>query len=151
KLCWTGPQFGVEPIPERAFVHEPKESPSTAFEEGRLLVRALRCAACHDVPGEAKPLPAPALTHLDGNLSSDWLIDWLSPKDGVPMTGDPLKRRMPHQALSRDDATAIAAYLFDASKESKQVEVPKAKEPPPPEPAGDPDKKKKPKPRKDPS
>lgn len=151
KLCWSGPQFGVEPIPERALVHEPKESPPTAFEEGRLLVRALRCVACHDVPGESKPLPAPALTHLEGNLSSDWLVDWLAPKDGAAKTNDPLKRRMPHQSLTHDDAAVIAAYLFGASKESQKVDVPKAKEPPPPEPAGDPDKKKKPKPRKDPS
>lgn len=150
KLCWSGPQFGVEPIPERHFFHEPAKTPPTKLDDGKQLVRALRCAACHDVAGETKPLPAPALTHLEGNLATAWLVDWLTtPAADAAATSDPLRRRMPHLPLSRGDAEAIAVYLFSASQSSPKVTVPKSKEPPPAPPVN-PDSKKKPKPRTEP-
>jgi mono/diheme cytochrome c family protein/glucose/arabinose dehydrogenase len=147
KLHWSGPQFGVEPIPERHLFHDPGQTPATSFEDGRLLVRALRCAACHAVPGETSTLPAPALTHLAGNLDRRWLVEWLTPSDGTLRVGDPARRRMPHLPLNRDDAEAIADYLFATSQPSTEVKVPEAKEPPPAEPVRDADSKKKPKPR----
>lgn len=156
KLHWSGPQFAVEPIPERHLFHDPKQSPPRSFDEGRALVRALRCAACHTIPDRQPAISAPALTHLDGNMNFDWMVEHLSSSlslissEAPPQASD-RARRMPHFSVSREDAAAIAAYLFDASAKSAEVKVPKAKEPPPEPAADDPDKKKKPKPRKDPS
>lgn len=146
KLHWSGPQFGVEPVPERHLFHDPDRTPSTSFEDGRMLVRALRCAACHDLPDEAAPLPGPALTHLAGNLERDWLLDRLAPNAAADKL-DPAQRRMPHLPLSRDDAGAIADYLFAKSQSSAKVELPKSVEPPPEPKPNDPDAKKKAKPR----
>ncbi len=152
KLHWSGPQFAVEPIPERHLFHDPAGSPSAAFDVGRAVVRSRRCAACHASP-ESAPLAAPALTHLRGNLDRRWVIERLI-DDGGTMSGAngsaaTATRRMPHFGLSRDDATAVAAYLFASSAESPKVRVPQAKEPPPA--LGDDGAPKKPKPRKEPS
>ncbi|MGC3967015.1 MAG: hypothetical protein QM775_06475 [Pirellulales bacterium] len=132
KLDWAGPQFAVEPVPDRHLFHDPKQTPNSGFEEGRSLVRMLRCAACHEIPTERDRLPAPALTHLKGNLNAEWIIEHLvsfpSPlageglgvrgsgpaKDSAPSPPAPLPqgergekaltRRMPHFAVSQDDA-----------------------------------------------
>ncbi len=153
KLDWSGPQFAVEPIPDRHLFHDPKQTPSSAFEEGRSLVRMLRCAACHQIPTERDHLPAPALTHLRGNLHPEWIVEHLTtdsnshqPRrasegtataDGTVAPSPPaplpqgargdiaLTRRMPHFAVSKDDANAIAAYLLDASRQSSEVKLPK--------------------------
>lgn len=154
KLHWSGPQFGVEPIPERHFFHEPTQSPTSRFDDGALLVRALRCAACHSLPEQPKPLPAPALTHLRGNVRPQWLIEHLlgenqaNDKSGAAGTAT---RRMPHLPLKRDDAEAITAYLLETSADSAKVKLPEPIDPPPPVEKIDPSSKKKPKPRTAPS
>ena len=154
KLDWSGPQFAVEPIPDRHLFHDPQQTPSSAFDEGRSLVRMLRCAACHQIPTEQDRLPAPALTHLGGNLHPNWIVDHLTtsatpyqprrasegtsaddasrtpPSPPAPLPqgarGDTaLTRRMPHFALSQVDAEALAAYLLDASQPSPDVKLPK--------------------------
>ncbi|MBA4018703.1 MAG: hypothetical protein C0483_16170 [Pirellula sp.] len=138
KLDWSGPQFAVEPIPDRHLFHDPKQTPSAAFEEGRSLVRMLRCSACHTIPTERDHLPAPALTHLRGNLHPEWIVEHLvslpSPLagEGPGVRGEPthsnaitLTRRMPHFAVTKEDAEAIAAYLLDASRSSPEVKLPK--------------------------
>lgn len=144
-LYWSGPQFQLEPVPERHLFHEPQAAPDERFAEGQLLARALRCGACHDIPGERPPLAAPALTHLAGNLSRSWLIDRLSrplpgragdvsPPVNPRETETPaasVSRRMPHFDLTADEAAAIADYLFAASRES----MPAAQQPPAAKPA----------------
>ncbi|MBS0210465.1 MAG: hypothetical protein JSS27_16095 [Planctomycetes bacterium] len=131
-LFWSGPQFQLEPITDRYFFHDPKQSPDVSFEQGRQLVRALRCDACHSAANDPAPLSAPSLTHVRGNLDADWLQRWLTAapepanagdKGAPTATGDVatvagVPRRMPHLNLSADDASAIAAVLYDASAES---------------------------------
>jgi len=46
-LFWSGPDFRLEPLQERALVHERDKTPSIEFERGRQLAAVLRCAACH--------------------------------------------------------------------------------------------------------
>ena len=136
KLNWSGPQFAVEPIPDRHLFHDPKQTPSDKFDEGRSLVRMLRCAACHEIPTANDRLPAPALTHLKGNLNADWIVEHLtsaatshqprSASEGVPAgESAPLTRRMPHFAVSKTDAAAIAAFLLSTSQPSPEVKLPK--------------------------
>ena len=111
-LYWEGPQFHFEPVASRWLLHEREETPSPDFGRGQQLVRGLRCAACHDLPGEAERLPAPALSSLSGNLSRDWLIDWLS----EPAEEDSSHRRMPHFGFNRAQAAAMADAILAASE-----------------------------------
>lgn len=125
-LFWQGPQFRLEPISARYLFHDPADSPDERFEHGRQLSRALRCAACHAIPGEPAPLAAPALTNLAGNIERRWLTSWLA--DGAPAaaadrpsadagTGLPamFPRHMPRLGLSTADASAITEHLFSAA------------------------------------
>lgn len=124
-LYWEGPLFGFEPVRARWLFHDAGQTPARNFERGERLVRALRCAACHDLPGEPDALRASALDSLAGNLSRAWFVDWLadgaadSKSDSDPSTA----RRMPHFDFSRDEAASIADALMAAS------------EPAPPQPA----------------
>ena len=111
-LFWTGPNFVLEPIPQRFLFHDRTESPSQAFERGRQLAAALRCAACHQGDAEAA-MPAPALDRLSGNISREWLVAWLAEKgSGVRGQESAAIRRMPHLGISQEEALAIADWLF---------------------------------------
>lgn len=125
-LYWSGPNFQLEPVADRYLFHDPKDHPDDSFERGRALARALRCDACHREASARPPQAAPALTRLSGNLEQDWLVDWLtaSVKQGAG-DDDTIARRMPHFALSRADAEAIAAYLFSDSESQPSAAPPK--------------------------
>lgn len=96
-LYWSGPQFGLEPVPSRQLVHDRKESITTFYERGELLAAALRCSVCHRDESDAKPPPATSLLHLGGNMSEDWLWQWLGDK-GQEQTS--IRRRMPAYGFS---------------------------------------------------
>ncbi|MBC7855744.1 MAG: c-type cytochrome [Pirellulaceae bacterium] len=108
-LYWSGPQFQLEPVPPRFLMHDRKESVSTAYERGELLAAALRCAACHREDADPKPLAAPSLAHLGGNIREDWVRKWLSDKGQEELS---VRRRMPAYGFSDDEAAAITAYLL---------------------------------------
>ena len=116
-LFWQGPQFELEPIAARWLLHDAKATPNDAFERGAELVRALRCAACHHLPGEQPALPAPALNSLAGNLSRAWLVDWLDGTAGNVETNrqDHDHRNMPHFGFTRDQCEAVADFLLSTS------------------------------------
>jgi len=122
-LFWEGPGFVREPISSRFFQHDREQSPSMTFQRGEALVKALRCSACH-AEGQAEPITrAPALDRLRGNLDSQWMIAWLT-STGAPSADADAEstialpvRRMPHFALSREDAAAISAWLQAASQD----------------------------------
>jgi mono/diheme cytochrome c family protein len=119
-LYWEGPQFKLESVPERHLYYDDIASPDDRFARGRMLVRALRCGACHDVPGDEVPLAAADLTRLAGNLRPGWLVDWLAAPAAAETTGGEGEtaavRRMPHFELAPADAAAVAAYLFARSR-----------------------------------
>jgi len=116
-LFWSGPQFQLEPIPDRQWFHEPGDAPDDWFEKGQLLTRALRCAACHELSSEQTAIPAPELTRLAGNLSQRWLIDWLQRSDDHGDTTEDIAApaRMPSFGFTADQAAAIADALLAAS------------------------------------
>lgn len=124
RLFWSGPQFQLEPIGPRFLFHDPAQTPDASVERGELLVRGLRCAACHEIPGESQPADAPSLAHVGGNLHFNWLVDWLA--NETPQREGAM-RRMPHFAFSQKEATAIAAFLFQESKPVKRRTVDKKK------------------------
>ncbi len=154
-LYWSGPQFQLEPIPARHLFHLPADSPSRVFEQGQLLVRALRCEACHQLPHASTALTAPALDRVRDNLESAWITDWLSAKSETPegdaaTTITEVPRRMPHFDLSPKDAEALTSYLMSVSHESPAPVKFDASMVPEPPPSKD-GKKAKKKPRTKPS
>jgi mono/diheme cytochrome c family protein len=111
KLFWFGPGFGLEPIPARFLLHDRASTVSTAFERGQRLAQALRCGACHSSVADREELRAPALDKLAGNLHLSWLVDWLS-RGRAAASEAPVVRRMPHFALTREEAINVAAWLL---------------------------------------
>jgi mono/diheme cytochrome c family protein/glucose/arabinose dehydrogenase len=107
-LFWQGPGFDREPLAARWLFHQAGKNPSDRFDKGQSLVRALRCAACHDISGEPPPIPAPALARLAGNISRDWIVGRLAgQRDGG---------KMPHLGCDPEQAGAIADYLLGTSQ-----------------------------------
>ena len=132
-LYWSGPQFELEPISYRYFSHRTEVTADGAFDRGMQLSRAFRCVACHDGNDTRDVLATPALTHLDGNLRREWIVERLT------ATQANANQRMPHFGLDRADADAIAAALMAASKPSaapkaykKPKDTPRKKDEPAP-------------------
>ena len=113
KLFWSGPQFQLEPLGEQSLFHDAETVADAGFDRGALLVRALHCAACHDIPGEPAALPAPALNRLNGNVHSSWVVDWLT-TDTSSLNAP--ARRMPHFGFSRVQAEDLTAFLIAQSE-----------------------------------
>jgi len=122
KLFWSGPQFPLEPLGQRYLFHDASQAVDARFERGGLLVAALRCGACHEIPGESVPARAPALEGLSGNLHHDWVVRRLTQQAEPESDG---LRRMPHFALDGAEAEAIAAYVFSQPR----IELPKTQPP----------------------
>ncbi len=83
---------------------------------GERLFEQLGCAGCHLVKGyEDLGKIGPYLKLASVKLDPSWTVRWINhPHQFRPHT------RMPDFMLDRDQATAIAAYLFDSSKEDAQ-------------------------------
>ncbi len=140
-VYWSGPQFELEPLVERHLSHPAEQTLTDQFAVGAQLNRALRCQSCHAGSDGRDPLPAPALTHLEDNLRSEWLIDRLMSQPDLTTLDDSgetltssLKdgQRMPHFGLSRADAEALAVTLVAYSAKSiapKAYVKPKAAKP----------------------
>lgn len=140
-FLWSGPDFGLEPLPARALFH-PREKPvGRDFERGQMLARVLRCGRCHGE--EPTPRPAPALDRLAGQMSRGWLVRWLvaGEHDKAPYD-ERSPRRMPAFGLTEAQAEAIADWLL-TQRESSDLppattpEKPRKKAPPPSARAGE--------------
>lgn len=118
-LYWSSDSFSLEPLPSHLLWHESEDEPETDIAQGAALSRGLRCAACHEYGDNRPPLRAPDLTQLASNLRPSWLVGHLTRAARKP------EERMPAFDLHRNDAAAISASLFAASRTS----------PSPPEPA----------------
>jgi len=119
-LLWSGPDFGLEPVPRRFLFHPRQKVVARDFERGRLLARVLRCGRCH---GEEKPpAPAPALDRLSGNISRAWLVRWL--KDNEHSGDERSPRRMPAFELSATQAEALADWLLMPRQAERDAERP---------------------------
>ncbi len=142
-VLWSGPDFGLEPIPPHALFHPRAKPVARDFERGQLLTHVLRCGRCH-ADGPAPP-PAPALDRLKGDLARDWLVRWLLIGNHVQAArrdredeGEPLSpRRMPDFGFSQTQAEAIADWLLSAGERDRSLpaapreEKPKKKAPKP--------------------
>ena len=135
---WSGPKFRLEPVASHWLYHDTEMSFQDHFQNGQSLVRALRCAACHEFSGAQARTPGPALDQLSKNISSTWIRKWLMQEaqglsQNQPDTGDGRRdanhktgfrvdtksepaqsqtiRRMPQFGMTAEEADAIAAYL----------------------------------------
>lgn len=103
-LAWKGPQSELEMVPPHVLMHRPEDAPSPLYEQGRRLVRVLRCGACHqvspeqDTPASQPLLPAPDLSRAAASLHLDWLIDWLAAANAGPVPQRPAKSAKPDDA-----------------------------------------------------
>jgi cytochrome c553 len=119
-LLWSGPDFGLEPVPARFLYHPRQKLVERDFERGRLLARVLRCGRCH---GEELPSsPGPALDRLSGNLSRAWLVRWLTDNEHGGDERSP--RRMPALGLSASQAEALADWLLMPRESENKTERP---------------------------
>ncbi|MBX3412837.1 MAG: c-type cytochrome [Pirellulales bacterium] len=120
-LYWSGPQFQLEPVPPWQLFHKPTDEDLASFERGRTLVHGLRCGACHAGLAEQHVLPAPALDHLAGHISTGWLTEWIQHaghQSNTNASEHQVASRMPSLGLSSEESHAIAAYLLaDAPEE----------------------------------
>src|SRR5215470_14682231 len=80
--------------------------------KGEQLFEQLGCVGCHLVQGYGDlPKPAPYLRRIRAKVNPQWLAAWVqNPQQYRPHT------RMPNFMFSRDQATAIAAYLWSATQ-----------------------------------
>jgi len=78
---------------------------------GEELFRDLGCHGCHLMRGlENLPKAGPSLKRIAAKAPPEWIVSWIQePKAFRPRT------RMPHFFLTRDESTAVAAYLLSSS------------------------------------
>ena len=98
-------------------VPEPRPASKNDIEAGRRLIASYGCGSCHSIPGVpgADAMAAPPLvcfferTYIAGRLpnTEENLIRWIeNPQQMEPGTA------MPDLEVSKDEAHAIAAYLY---------------------------------------
>ncbi|MEK6602358.1 MAG: c-type cytochrome, partial [Candidatus Binatota bacterium] len=81
--------------------------------EGQRLFEQIGCTGCHLVKGyEDIPKVAPSLGRISAKVDPSWMVRWIqNPHNYRPNT------RMPNFSLKEDEAVAIGAFLWSASKE----------------------------------
>lgn len=144
RLFWSSDSTPLEPVPAKQLYHEKatealtlwqsyrpkseaaksltKDWPPGNFDRGRDVARAARCAGCHIIPGEDKPLPAPALDKLAGNLDPNWLRWWLASADKSPaQLASPASQHPAVQNVTAAEAAALSAFLLGEEAPAPQL------------------------------
>jgi len=79
--------------------------------KGLAMFEALGCHGCHPAEGfNDLPRVGPELTRIATKIEPAWMVEWIQNPQGYLQHS-----RMPNFGLSRQEATAIAAYLLDRS------------------------------------
>ncbi len=84
---------------------------------GEQLFEQLGCVGCHLVQGYGDlAKPAPYLRRIRAKVNPEWLVAWIQNPQGYrPHT------RMPNFMFTREQATAVAAYLWSATQPESQA------------------------------
>src|SRR5208282_4725318 len=95
--------------------------------DGERLFQQMGCHGCHLVAGyEVMPKIGPYLKLASAKLDPSWAVRWVTnPHIFRPHT------RMPNFMFSREQATAIVAFLFDSSKADSKTWLAAHPAPPP--------------------
>ncbi len=85
--------------------------------KGLAMFESLGCHGCHPAEGfRGLAKVGPELTRVANKVEPAWMIQWIqNPRSYLPHT------RMPNFGLSKEHATAIAAYLLDRSESDPPV------------------------------
>lgn len=88
-----------------------------ALTKGWAMFEVLGCHGCHPAEGfKELPKVGPDLTRIAAKIEPSWLIQWIqNPQSYLRYT------RMPNFGLSKEEATAIAAYLLSVSEPNPPV------------------------------
>ncbi|MEZ6035606.1 MAG: c-type cytochrome [Planctomycetaceae bacterium] len=124
QLFWSSPEFTLEPLPADVLTHIPDMETANA-RHGRMLVDALRCAACHSGLGELPVLKAPDLRQLHGNTPEADIIRRLLQPASIGSWSS-----MPTFEFSEAEAADVAAFLTNDAQadDLRQREAPTWKE-----------------------
>jgi mono/diheme cytochrome c family protein len=114
-VFWRSEEFELEPLGAAHLQPPPADAaPDGRFESGHLLARALRCAACHLVPGAPPPRPAPSLARAGAALERTAIL-------GRMRSPGAARTAMPHYALAEEEALAVLAYLEEAAAAERKA------------------------------
>jgi mono/diheme cytochrome c family protein len=81
--------------------------------EGQRLFEQVGCTGCHLVQGyEDIPKIGPSLRKISAKVDASWMVQWIENPHKFRA-----RTRMPNFDLKREDAIAIAAFLWSLSKE----------------------------------
>ncbi|MCA9041545.1 MAG: c-type cytochrome, partial [Planctomycetaceae bacterium] len=122
KLYWSSDAFALEPIPDNALLREEPSRQPYLVERGREVAEAFRCFHCHASvhQGSAKPeFTAPSLKNVKEHLAWNWLLTKLQDP-----THQNTASKMPNYGFDKNDAEAVAAYLWSKSKPLELLETP---------------------------
>ncbi len=116
QLFWSSPDFTLEPIPADALTHVPDlpiavMTTVAVAPQGRALVDAMRCAACHIGLDELQTLKAPDLQRLRGLTSDTDIVRRLTHPETMGAWSS-----MPAFDFSEAEAKDVAAFLLKASE-----------------------------------
>jgi mono/diheme cytochrome c family protein/predicted nucleic acid-binding Zn-ribbon protein len=81
--------------------------------EGQRLFEQVGCTGCHLVQGyENIPKVAPSLKKISAKVDPSWMVQWIENPHKFRA-----RSRMPNFDLKREDAVAVAAFLWSLSKD----------------------------------
>ena len=113
QLFWSSPNFTLEPLPPDALSHSPENDEAALAQQGRQLVDALRCAACHAGLEELPVLRAPNLHRIHGHTDEASIIRRLTTPETVGVWSS-----MPAFGFTDSESRDCATFLLQSSAAS---------------------------------
>ncbi|QDU78595.1 Cytochrome c [Polystyrenella longa] len=129
KLYWSSDAFALEPIPENALLREEPSRQPWLEEQGHMVADAFRCFNCHASSRSSLSsldMSAPALQQVRDHVSWEWLVAKLQDP-----THENIASKMPNYGFDKNEAEAVAAYLWSKSKPTELLELPELPQPKP--------------------
>jgi hypothetical protein len=135
-LSWQGTKFAREPVPPRAFFHDPATESSVLRrrqqrDRGALLAATLGCRRCHEGPAATAfdrllqaevELPGPRLDGVRDRLQAAWVAAFLADPQGV-RPGARMPALFGTTTEEREACGIVAAHLV-AGQDSKRARTP---------------------------
>jgi len=121
KLFWSGERFEREPLPAHLLYRDDAAENWRLIEQGRVAFETHRCDRCHRNGEKTLSEPAPSLAGVNGGLTADWIVNYLTRTEAQP------QEKMPLFKFDQDKAAAVAAVLL-SGKTIESESLPKVKD-----------------------